>query len=91
MKNRIDFDALKEQDYYLMQGLAFISVIVGLIHKNYKNKSKQLKMNVGELHSKLRFIKIVKNGNSWQLANYNKKTLELLKSFGFIGNIETEI
>ncbi len=79
LKNRVDLNTLYEQDYYKMQGLAFISLIIGLIHKELGEQKKFFKgMSLSEIFLELRFLKINKKSDKWYIQNVKSKLRELM-------------
>ena len=96
LKNSVDFKGLHTQDYYVLQGLAFLALIVGQIQSAYIQRLKEAEstyvknLSVKESLVKGAHIKIAKHqDNKWYITKPKKKTSELLEAMGV--NIEAEI
>ncbi len=82
MKNRLNIDTLNEQDFYIIQGLTFITVILGLIHSTFKEKIKETKLSYQDVLLQARMIKLSSNGKEWEINNSTKKVRELFSKCG---------
>lgn len=80
LKNSNEFTSFNQSDYYMLQGLSFIMLVTGLIESEFKNKTKKIKDSKNEILIKSKFIKLVKEGNTWKYGNYSKTTRELFKA-----------
>jgi len=96
VSNIVKFDGLQTQDYYTMQGLSFLILLVGQIKKNYtdKLKSSTIKyvrnLSLQESIVKARYIKIAKHmDNRWHVSVLNNKAIDLLNEMGV--NIEEDM
>ncbi len=96
VSNIVKFDGLQTQDYYSMQGLSFLILLVGQIKKAYVEKlrsssSKFVKnMSLQESIVKAKFIKIAKHlDNKWHVSVLNGKAVELLVEMGV--NVEKDV
>ena len=96
VSNIVKFDGLQTQDYYTMQGLSFLILLVGQIKKSYTDKlrASSLKyvknLSLQESIVKARFIKIAKHmDNRWHVSVLNNKAVELLHEMGV--NIEEDM
>ena len=94
--NVVKFDGLQIQDYYAMQGLSFLILLVGQIKKMYTDKLrassvKYVKnLSLQESIVKARFIKIAKHlDNKWHVSVMNNKAVELVNEMG--ANIEEDM
>ena len=82
LKNKIDFDALNQQSYYILEGLCFISVIIGLIHHEFKKALQGSKINYRDAFMIGRSVKIHNNGKDYEIANIAKKSRQLFEALG---------
>lgn len=80
LKNDNDFNEINSSDYYIMQGLAFVMQIVGLIHNKVLNKVKSIKYNHNDILLKARHVKINKKNSQWEIANFNKKIVDIFNA-----------
>ena len=94
--NVVKFDGLQTQDYYTMQGLSFMILLVGQIKKSYTEKLrsspvKSVKnLSIQESIVKARFIKIARHmDDKWHVSVMNDKSVELLYEMGV--NIEQDM
>ena len=83
LKNDIDFNELRQSDYYIIQGLSFIFLIVGLIHQEMKTAVSRIdNKTVYDCLLEARYLKLnVKNG----IKSYSaipSKTRNMLKDLG---------
>lgn len=80
-KNNLDCNALCLSDYYMTQGLSFVMLVVGLIHKEVKDKLFQsdIKMSIDDCLLQTRFLKIHKHGYNWETSNIKKGLAEIIK------------
>ena len=89
VSNVVKFDGLQTQDYYTMQGLSFLILLVGQIKKCYMDKLrassiKYVKnLSLQESIVKARYIKIAKHPDDrWYVCTMNNKAIELLNEMG---------
>ena len=79
-KNQAGYSELHVEDYYKMQGLAFIMLVAGLIHRNMENATKDIDgMSAQTCLLEAKMIKIRKNGRQWELCNRLKKQVSLFE------------
>lgn len=83
-KNVFDATELGMSDYYVLQGLAFIFLISGLVHSSFRDKVKELKRpeSMYEILQSARFIKVHKDRDEWTTQNVKKARAELVTQFG---------
>ena len=96
VSNVVMFDGLQTQDYYTMQGLSFLILLIGQIKKSYSDRlsssaSKRIKnMSLRESIAKAQSIKIAKHlDNRWHVCVMNDNAVELLHEMGV--NIEEDM
>ena len=96
VSNTVKFDGLHTQDYYTMQGLSFLILLVGQIKKSYVDKLKSSSKNavrnlsLQESLAKARYVKVAKHqDNRWHVCVLNNNAVDLLNEMGV--NIEEEI
>ncbi len=84
LKNHMNFSELGLQDYYEIQGLAFIAVVVDQIRKRVWEKVSSLGKgySLPEYLLKMRGIKVHKNSNSWAVENLTIKLVMELEQMG---------
>ena len=89
LKNSLDFKGLKTQDYHVMQGLSFLSVVVGQIHADYKKKKKSSmstyarNLSIRESLIKAAHMKVTQHQNKhWYISINKTKSIELLSEMG---------
>lgn len=89
VSNIVKFDGLQIQDYYAMQGLSFLILLVGQIKKSYadvlKSSSNKYVKNLALQESivKGQYVKIAKHmDNMWYVCGQNDKAIELLNEMG---------
>ena len=86
IKNDAGFNFLKIQDYYIQRGFDFIMLVTGLIHSRLNESVKLLeKSNIStfDIIVKSGHMRMVKEGNQWNLHNTRTKDIELLEKMGF--------
>ena len=86
IKNDAGFNFLKIQDYYIQRGFDFIMLVTGLIHSRLNESVKLLeKSNIStfDIIIKSGHMRMVKEGNQWNLHNTRTKDIELLEKMGF--------
>ena len=96
VSNVIKFDGLQTQDYYTMQGLSFLILLVGQIKKSYMDKLrassvKNVKnLSLRESIVKAGFIKVSQHlDDKWYVCVLNSGAVELLNEMGV--NIEEDM
>ena len=96
VSNVVKFDGLQTQNYYAMQGLSFLILLVGQIKKSYSDRlrsseSKKIKkLSLNESITKAQYIKIAKHyDNKWYVCALNNIGVELLNGMGV--NIEEDM
>lgn len=74
-KNNANFNALYLSDYYMTQGLSFVMLVVGLIHKEVSDKIKKANLNksVDDILLECKFLKINKYHDNWKITNAKKE------------------
>ncbi len=94
--NIVKFDGLQTENYYAMQGLSFLILLVGQIKKSYMDKlrSSPVKyvknLSLQESIVKAGFVKMAKHmDNRWHVTVLNDKSVELLNEMGV--NIEEDM
>ncbi len=79
-KNKADFSALYQQDYYKTQGLSFIMLVCGLIHSEMEKAVSGIKgKSVHDCLLEARFVKAIKRRGNWAVCNCKKKQVDLFK------------
>lgn len=74
LKNKLDYEALHAQDYYIEQGLSFIILISSYIYYILKEKIKKTDyQSVDELLLDMRSIKLRKDNNIYHTTSTTKK------------------
>lgn len=79
LSNQNRFEALKQCDYYQLQGISFVMLITGMIHSsmlrtikaNYPNKS------ISNLLLESQFVKVHKTKDKWYIQNAKKELRNL--------------
>ena len=89
VENIIRFYGLKTDDYYVMQGLSFIILVVGQIKAGFKNKQKaSTSKYVNHLSTKECLVKAARlklsqhQDKKWYLPVTTQKTVELITEMG---------
>lgn len=79
-KNKAGYESLYIQDYYKMQGLSFIMLVAGLIHREMENAVKTIKgKTVSDCLLEARMVKINKRYDKWVVCNCKKNRQQLFK------------
>ena len=79
MKNDIDFNKLRQSDYYIIQGLSFIFLIVGLIHYEMKQSCKEVKgKTINDILLEAKYLKLNIRNNIKSYSSIPAKTRDLL-------------
>ena len=88
-KNSLDFKGLKEQSYYVMQGLSFLSVVVGQIHAAYKRKKQSSSspyvrnLSIKESLIQAAHLKTTQHQDKhWYISINKTKSMELMSEMG---------
>ena len=96
LKNSLDFKGLRTQNYYVMQGLSFISVVVGQIHAAYKKRKQSSSssyvrnLSIKESLIKAAHLKITQHQDkNWYISINKSKSMELMTEMGV--SIEKEM
>ena len=91
LKNSLDFKGLKVQDYYVMQGLSFLSVVVGQIHAAYKKKKESSSssyvrnLSTKESMIKAAHVKVTQHQDKhWYISINKAKSKELMSEMGVL-------
>lgn len=86
VKNDVDFNDLKNQDYYCAHGFDFIMLVTGLIYSRLNEAVKSLgksSISTIDMLIKARHMRMVKHNDQWQLHNTRTKDIALFESVGF--------
>ena len=84
-KNQANYSSFHVDDYYKMQGIAFIMLVSALIHRNMENAVKNVNgMSAQTCLLEAKMVKVRKNGNRWEICNRLKKQVDLF------GKLNTE-
>lgn len=79
-KNKANYAALHEEDYYKTQGLAFIMLVSALIHREVESATKQVKgKTLQDCLLDARMVKTNKRYGVWTVTNCLKKQVELFQ------------
>jgi len=82
LKNKLNYQAINLEDYYKTQGLAFIMLVVSLIHQEMQIVVKQIKSRtIDDCLLESRFLKLHKQNNKWGPTNVKKGLQELARAF----------
>lgn len=78
LKNKNGLEAIGESDYYKMQGIAFVTLIVGLIQSNIKKNTKCISgKSISDILLEARMVKLHYKNEHWYVENTKKATLEM--------------
>ncbi|WP_455120780.1 transposase [Scardovia wiggsiae] len=86
IKNEADFNDLKLQEYYNIQGFNFIMLVTGLIHCRLNEAVKKLgKSSISNVDILLKSgkMRMVQEDENWVLHNTRTKDIALLEQMGF--------
>ena len=80
----MDFAELGLRDYYEVQGLVFVAIVVDQIRRRVWNRVASLKKgySLPEYLLKVRGIKVHKNSSSWTAENLTVKLVSELEQMG---------
>lgn len=83
-KNSQDARTLCQQDFCKVQGLAFVMLVSGLIHREVADAvaSSGLGMSVRDVLMDARMVKAAKRNGVWVAVNCKKKRVEMLEKLG---------
>ena len=87
IKNDVDFNDLKLQDYYVAHGFDFIMLVTGLIHSKLNEAVKTLacsSISTFDVLVKAGHMRMILEEDEWRLRNTRSKDLELLQKMGFV-------
>ena len=87
IKNDVDFNDLKLQDYYVAHGFDFIMLVTGLIHSKLNEAVKTLAcsgISTFDVLVKAGYMRMILEEDEWRLRNTRSKDLELLQKMGFV-------
>ncbi|MDI9471284.1 MAG: transposase [Bacillota bacterium] len=88
-KNRTDCRSLYQQDYYKVQGLAFVMLVSALIHQEFADACKVLKgKSIQDCLLEARMLKANKQMGIWTVSNCSQKHRDLLKALNTEPKIE---
>ena len=81
-KNGQDCRTLCQQDFHKTQGLAFVMLVSGLIHREVADAVSKsgVGMSVGDVLMDARMVKANKRAGIWVTANNKKKRVKMLKA-----------
>lgn len=83
VRNDADFNALYQQDYFLMQGLSFIVTVSGMIYHDVKKIVEESKISVKEIMREMKKLKISLVGDKWVVQNKIKSVRFSAEKVGF--------
>lgn len=96
MSNVVKFDGLHTQDYYTMQGLGFMILLVGQIKKSYTDKLRASSvksvrnLSLQESIVQAKYVKIAKHmDDKWHVCVMSDSAIELMHEMDV--NIEEDI
>ena len=80
-KNGQDSHTLCMQDYHMMQGLAFVLLVSGLVHREVADalEASGLGISMPEMLIEARKVKAAKRHGTWAACNCKKKRVEFFK------------
>ena len=86
IKNDGEFRNLKIQDYYVEQGFNFVMLVTGLIHSRLNEAVRKLgraSLSTIDVLIRAGHMRMVKDGDVWNLRNTRTKDLQLLAELKF--------
>ena len=87
VKNDARFNGLKFQSYYEQRGFDFIMLVTGLIHSSLNDAVRKLgksSISTFDVLVKAGHMRMVLEGEAWNLHNTRTKDIDLLSSMGFV-------
>lgn len=94
VKNDAGFSGLKFQSYYEQRGFDFVMLVTGLIHSCLNDAVRKLgksSISTFDILIKAGHMRMVLEGDTWNLHNTRTKDIELLKSMGFTPELKLAI
>ena len=82
LKNGLHFEALNSDNYFLVQGLAFVMMVASRIDIKIYNASKQVKMARKELIQLMRYLKLFDENKNIRIVNMKKEHMDILAKLG---------
>lgn len=82
LKNRLGFEALHCQDYYIEQGLSFVILLTSNLHYELSKKILKYQTNLDHFMIDLKSIKLRNNNGVWQTTASTKKRLSIYNDLG---------
>lgn len=82
LKNRLGFEALHCQDYYIEQGLSFIILLTSNLHYELTKKLMFHENNLDHVLLDLKAIRLRNNNGVWQTTASSKKRLSTYSDLG---------
>ena len=82
LKNRLGFEALHCQDYYIEQGLSFIILLTSNLHYELTKKLMFHESNLDHVLLDLKAIRLRNNNGVWQTTASSKKRLSTYSDLG---------
>ena len=83
VRNKSDFNALYQQDYFMCQGLGFLVSVSGMIFSDIQCVIKDAGMSMEDVMDTVGKLKMVEDGGNWQIKNKVKPVRELCEKIGF--------
>lgn len=82
LKNGLHFEALNCDNYFVVQGLAFVMMIASRIDAKIQKASKEVKTARKELIQLMRYLKLLDDNKNVRVLNVKKEHMEILSKLG---------
>ncbi len=86
LKNGLHFESLNSDNYFLVQGLAFVMMVASRIDVKIYNASKKVKKTRKELIQLMKYLKLLDENNNIRILNMKKEQMDALTALGITIN-----
>lgn len=83
VRNKCDFNAIYQQDYFMCQGLSFIITITCMIFNEVQYSLEGAKKSIEDIFNTIGKLKINKYKNRWHVVNNIKSVRQMCQLVGF--------
>ena len=83
VRNKCDFNALYQQDYFMCQGLSFLVTISGMIFNDIQERLAPTGLSVVDVLETVGKLKISFESNEWNVKNKVKNVRDICDKIGF--------
>ena len=83
VRNKCDFNALYQQDYFMCQGLSFLVTVSGMIFSDIQRVIRDTGLSIDDVLDAVGKLKMAEEGGNWQIKNRVKAVREVCEKVRF--------